>query len=373
MPPVVLDVRKADDLRDVVHRAVQVVSEGKLAALPTETVYGLVARAVDPQAVARLIEVKGRVKGHPFTLAVKSAEEARDYVPDLSPLAQRLARRCWPGPVTLVVNDSHPEGLTRRLPPSVLEFVSPNNLVGLRVPGHPIVLDILRMLVGPLALTSANRSGAPDPRTAAEVLSGLGDDVDLVVDDGPSRFGLPSSVVRVTGNSYQVLRQGVVPLKTLRRLTTLMILFVCTGNTCRSPMAEGLCRKLLAERTGCPGDELEDHGAIVMSAGIAAGSAGDAAREAVEALAERGIDLSSHQTQPLSEPLVRHADLIYAMTQSHRQAIVAQWPDAAERVEVLSAAGCDIPDPIGGPLERYQRCAAQIEQALRARLPHWEL
>jgi protein-tyrosine-phosphatase len=138
-------------------------------------------------------------------------------------------------------------------------------------------------------------------------------------------------------------------------------------------MAEAICRKLAAERLGCPLEELEDRGVIVVSAGIAAMAAGEATPEAVRAMAALGLDLSGHETQPLSEPLVRHADLIYTMTQSHRQAIVGQWPNAAERTCVLSVAGTDISDPMGGPLERYQRCAAQIETELRARLEQWEL
>ncbi|MFH1267716.1 MAG: L-threonylcarbamoyladenylate synthase, partial [Planctomycetota bacterium] len=188
MPPVVIDVRACEDRRDVVHQAVQAVAEGKLVVFPTETVYGVAARALDGEAVERLIEVKGREAGHPLTLAIRSAEEARDYAPDLSPLAQRLARRCWPGPVTLVVDDSHPESLVRRLPLSVQQAVSPGGTVGLRVPGHQLILDVLRMVSGPLALSSANRNGQPAAKTAREVLDSLGDDVELVLDDGPSRF-----------------------------------------------------------------------------------------------------------------------------------------------------------------------------------------
>ena len=117
MPPVVIDLRSAEDWRDVVHRAVQAVAEGGLVAFPTETVYGLAASALNEDAVRRLLAAKGRAAAKPLTLAIKSADEARDYVPDMTPLAQRLARRCWPGPVTLVVDDSHPESLARRLPP----------------------------------------------------------------------------------------------------------------------------------------------------------------------------------------------------------------------------------------------------------------
>ncbi len=362
----VIDIQKAEDPRDAIHRAVAALAAGKLVAVPTETVYGIAASALSEDAVERLLDAKQR-DGKPLALAIKSADDALDYVPTMSPLAQRLARRCWPGPLTMVLQDSHPDSVISRLPEAVQSVVLPEGKVGLRVPSHAVALQTLRLSAGPLVLTSANISGRPPATTATEVVNQLGDSLDLVIDGGASQFGKASTVIEVTDSDFTVLREGVVTEATLKQLTFFLALVVCTGNTCRSPMGAAILRRALANRLGCSDDQLESYGITVRSAGIAAMPGGMPSHQSVEVMSEMGIDISGHQSQPVTDQLARHADLILTMTNGHRNAIVSQWPELASRTALFSTDSHDVSDPIGQATPVYASCAEQMN----ANIDHW--
>ena len=114
----------------------------------------------------------------------------------------------------------------------------PGDVIAMRVPAHELTLQIMRLCAGPILLTSANLAGEPEATTGAEVAEKLGDRIDLILDDGPCKFAVSSTVVEVQDNDFRVLREGPIDEATLRQLSGFIALIVCTGNTCRSPMGE---------------------------------------------------------------------------------------------------------------------------------------
>jgi len=190
----------ADDA-SALDRAVQAIRAGRLVAVPTETVYGL-ACALTQAAVDRLVEAKGRDVGKGLTLLVDALADAASLVVD-PPAARRLADRFWPGPLTMVL----PLQPGVELPYAV---TGGTQAVGLRVPDQPFTRRLARAL-GPLPLTSANRSGEPDARDAAEAQASLGTAVDLIIDGGRAPGGVPSTVVALEGDgSWRLLRAGPI-------------------------------------------------------------------------------------------------------------------------------------------------------------------
>lgn len=191
-----------------------------------------------------------------------------------------------------------------------------------------------------------------------------------MIDGGPSRYAKVSTVIRLRQREgwpvVMVEQEGVYDARIIRRMACMTILFVCTGNTCRSPMAEAMARDALAKMRHLSVDELEAAGLRVMSAGVYAADGSPASSQAIAAMAGLGLDLSSHRSRLLTPQIVRDADRVYCMTEHHVRAVTAMCPALADRVMCLDAQG-DIMDPIGASVNEYARCAGQIRSAMMAR------
>lgn len=181
--------------------AAALLRAGGLVAFPTETVYGLGADGLNPEAVARIYAAKGRPSTSPVILHVAGPEAARELVAHWPTVAQALAERFWPGPLTLVLEAS-------ALVPASVRAGGPT--VALRCPAHPVALALIRAAGRPLAAPSANRSQHLSPTCAAHVASSLGDAPDLILDGGPTTEGLESTILDLTGPRPRILRPGPI-------------------------------------------------------------------------------------------------------------------------------------------------------------------
>jgi tRNA threonylcarbamoyl adenosine modification protein (Sua5/YciO/YrdC/YwlC family) len=339
-------------------RIVEILRDGGQVVLPTETVYGIAARADLESAREGVAELKGRPAEMPLTWHVGSLD-ALERFERVSPMALRLAERYWPGPLTLVL-----PGVPRGL-----EYVARDGWTGVRFPAHEATRDVLAACDFPVVMTSVNQHGSPPALDAEAAERVVANRSVLVVDGGACKMAESSTVLRVGPGHFDILRQGPLDLQALQRCAGLALAFVCTGNTCRSPMAQALAAQRIAARLEIPIERLREFGFSVRSMGAYAGPGMPASEFSVEAMRREGLDLSMHASTPLDERSSKGLDRIYGLTHSHVEAARSQAPEL--HVELLDPEGSDVPDPIGGSLEDYLACSERIGELIERRLDEW--
>ena len=370
---------------DKLKKAADCLNAGGLVVFPTETVYGIACKA-DEKSLARLDKVKQRDSDKRYSLHLGEADKISRYVPHLWPTAKKLIQKALPGPITIVfeLNKTDIAKVEKKLGAETVNLLYKDNTIGIRCPDRPAAQALLNLCDFPIVAPSANLSGhkpATDAAQAAKQLDGL---VDIILDAGRCKLKKHSTVVKISAQpplllsserrkgtqesaGIVILRAGAISEEKIRRFSTVNILFVCTGNTCRSPMAEGLAKKAIAEKLKCDIDRLADMGYKIASAGVAALNDFAVSPESVRFCASRGVDIASNRSRRLTSGMLVDADYIFAMSPGHLDGIIRTVPAAAGKCQLLEADR-DIDDPIGGGLEIYTAVGSTIERAVNKRI-----
>lgn len=329
--------------------AVEMILGGAIAAIPTETVYGLAVNPDNEKSLGRLYEVKQRSKDMPISIALADKNKAiSEYFAILPPFGYRLIEQFWPGPLTIIYFNKNEEK------------------IGIRVPSDEVTRELLSKFKNGIYLTSANLSGSKEAMSAVEVENIFDGNIDLIIDAGDTLYRKASTVIDLTLYPFKILREGVIPEKAIIDIfIKKRIVFACTGNSCRSPMAQVLLEKYLNEVKPYLAGRHE-----IISRGVATVKGLPVSAHTASVLKQKeGIDIAGFTSQVLDRDTILSSDLIFTMEDAHTDRILNFEPTAEGRVFGLkkflpSELEKDIPDPIGKNMAEYEQAYSLIKKAI---------
>jgi len=341
----IIKIDRQNPDREKIQHAADILKDGGLVIFPTETVYGIGANMLKKETIARLYAVKQRPKDKPFSIHIDNLQQVEEFAADIPAVAYRLMRRFWPGPLTLILKGKEQQ------------------TVGLRYPDEEIALEIMRLAGVPVVMPSANLSGNPAPVDFQQAIKDLKGKVELAIDAGRTKLAKESTIVDASSLPTKIIRQGAISQEAVEEITQKkVLLFICTGNSCRSVMAKFLLEKRL--------QDMQRKDIEVLSRGVMSLTGLAPTKEVMQLLKEEGIDASRHISQKIDIDILKEADMILVMESLHEDEIKKLFPQALQKVFLLKeftklgGEDLNIYDPIGKPFEEYRQTFLVIKQAV---------
>jgi len=376
------------DRSAAIGRAARALLESQAVVFPTETVYGVAVNANSQLALEFLAALRrpglepdptkpwlGRA---PWTWHASSVVSVLRSMPIARPVHRRLIESLAPGPVRFVFELSESQataavtkigslpGALEGVPGPAANGVPSSWTIAVRVPRHEIAAAVIAQVPGPVVVERLSRFGWGENLSSPGLLeSAAAAGVQVVIDDGPGDERRASTSIELSPSGYRVLEVGAVSERAVKRAATRAVLFVCTGNTCRSPMAAAAAQHLLKAEADLTRSGIETTAA---SAGVAASDGQPMTSEAMDALADLGVVARPNRSRQLTRPMIDEAEVIYVMTGAHRDAVLSIDRGSASKLVLLDPAGRDVPDPYGGPPSVYAAAAKRIVDVVRRRL-----
>lgn len=355
----------------VIKRAAELIKSGGIIVYPTDTLYGIGVNANNPVAMKKLYELKKRDSKKPVSLMVKTIDQIRYIVGSLTQEETRFIHALTPGKVTIIVE------VKKAVQIPYMEHLSK---IGFRIPKSPLCLRLVSEAKCPITSTSLNRSSDENIMDPGELDAVMQSELDLVLDGGPVRSTNGSTVIDATTSPATILRAGDVPLTEIERKlghkvgtrypSKFMITFICSGNICRSPMAQGILKQIIS-RTRYRND------VSVHSAGILPIEPSPAAMNAIEVAQANEIDLHQHISRPVSVDIMNETNLVICMAWDHYQYLQKKFPTQKRKIILLkqwylqkSLVNPSIKDPVGQNIDTFTEVFNEIQVELKRILPY---